>query len=623
MIISLSSLNSALKNPVTEVCADLGYNVSDEGTPLSIRKGSALKVSLDKEGYHIIYRKKCEIFRGVSMLGRLEKGKAIRETGDFNMLCYMADASRNAVPGMKGVKELIRTLAVMGYDSFMLYTEDTYEVEGYPYFGHMRGRYTEKELKEIDRYAASFGIEAIPCIQTLAHLTTAIRWPGLASFSDTGDILLAGDERTYDFVRACLKTCKKVFRTSRINIGMDEAHNLGLGRYLKLHGYVKATEIMTAHLERVAAICKEEGFEPMMWSDMFFRMAFGGAYRVREGVPPQEVYDKVPDNVTLVYWDYYSLDRQIFDHMVDCHINSGCKVAFAGGAWKWSGFAPHNKFSIVSTRLQLDSCAERGMKDIIVTGWGDNGGEASQFSTLPSLLYFAERLYTGSEVSDEQLNVRACECFGTSFDDLLLFDLPNDLPGTRPGEVGHPVNPSRYLLYNDVLEGLLDRHQTPDAPEFYANAAKTLLAHSGNARWGYIYKTLGDLCSILAVKCDLGLRLTAAYKAGDREAMWAIAHTDIPTVIDRLDSFIADFRVQWYRENKTFGFGTQEQRLGGLRLRLQSAQLRIDGYLAGDTERIEELEQPRLWVNGRRDSDTSTPYICYQNWNLNVNPGLL
>ena len=37
----------------------------------------------------------------------------------------------------------------MGLNSMMLYTEDTYTVDNYPYFGYLRGRYSKEELKEI------------------------------------------------------------------------------------------------------------------------------------------------------------------------------------------------------------------------------------------------------------------------------------------------------------------------------------------------------------------------------------------------------------------------------------------------------------------------------------------
>ena len=58
----------------------------------------------------------------------------------------------------------------MGLNAVCLYTEDTYEVPNEPFFGYLRGRYETSELKELDDYAADFGIEMFPCIQTLGHM---------------------------------------------------------------------------------------------------------------------------------------------------------------------------------------------------------------------------------------------------------------------------------------------------------------------------------------------------------------------------------------------------------------------------------------------------------------------
>ena len=624
--LNLSKLKKELVAPVTDFCKEYGWKISDEGLLFTVRRGSFRGIKLENGKCTVTYQKKCEIFRLLTRLNHIggQEGHDYKENIEApEMLCYMVDESRNAVLNMNGAKKLIRTLAALGYDSMMLYTEDTFEVPGYPYFGHMRGRFGKDELKEINAYAASFGIELIPCIQTLAHLTTAIRWPGLRSFSDTPDILLAGDERTYGFIRAVLKVSAECFTSRRINIGMDEAHALGLGNYLKKNGYRPASEIMLEHLSRVAQICAEEGFSPMMWSDMFFRMAFGGNYRVREGDISPEIMSKVPSNVALVYWDYYSLDRQIFDHMVDSHLKFDNEVIFAGGAWKWDGFAPSNKFSLASTKLQLDSCAERGLRKIIVTGWGDNGGEASQFSILPVLLYFAEYLYLGCEPDENQLDWRSNEVYCAKWKDLLLFDLPNALPGTAPGEISHPVDPCKYLLYNDPLEGLLDRHMGPDVAEWYKKYAALLSEHTGDEKWGYIYRTLAALCDLLSIKADLGLRIREKYLAGDREALRAIAEKDIPETISRLDFFLLVFRDQWYFENKTFGFASEEIRLGGLRARLQSTADRLIAYADGRAEKIEELEQPRLFVDGRAEDSTRTPYISYNHWGYCVTACLL
>ena len=44
----------------------------------------------------------------------------------------MLDCSRNAVPRVEAVKMVLRKMALMGLNTLMLYTEDTYEVPEQP-----------------------------------------------------------------------------------------------------------------------------------------------------------------------------------------------------------------------------------------------------------------------------------------------------------------------------------------------------------------------------------------------------------------------------------------------------------------------------------------------------------
>ena len=60
---------------------------------------------------------------------------------DFNTLGVMIDCSRNAVMKASEVKKFALNLSKMGYNALLLYTEDTYEIEDEPFFGHLRGRF--------------------------------------------------------------------------------------------------------------------------------------------------------------------------------------------------------------------------------------------------------------------------------------------------------------------------------------------------------------------------------------------------------------------------------------------------------------------------------------------------
>ena len=598
-----------------EVLAQLGLSEHKKGTPVSVERGENLSIGMENGTVVITYKRRCEYFRALSYLnGILDGGDAVSETNYQTMLCLMADCSRNAVMSVEGVKKQLRYLALMGFDSMMLYTEDTYEIKEYPYFGRMRGRYTAAELRELDDYADRLGIELIPCIQALAHLERALQWGiEFGGISDTGDILLVGEEKTYEFIEAALKSCASCFRTRRINLGMDEAHSLGRGKYEALHGIVKRSDIMLEHLNVVTELCKKHGLSPMIWSDMFYSMAFG-RYYVSEGDVPMEVMEKVPEGLTLIYWDYYTTEgqRDRFAHMVESHLKfPNNHVMFAGGACTWYGFAPLSRFAWKSSEIQLEACQKYGMKDWILTSWGDNGRECSNFGSLPTLLYYAEYGYHGKPETD-WLEKRANACFGLGFEDLLVMDAPNEFAQGRN-------NPCKYLLFNDPLEGLLDAHMDPaTVGDQYADAEKRLLAHADHPALGYIYTSLAALCRVLKRKSDFCVRLRNAYLAGDREKMSDL-QSEVAVIVADLDDFLAKFRAQWMAENKPYGFSVQEIRIGALRARLLSTADRIKEYLAGAVSSIPELEEPVLPISKIGEN----PYTRIIGWRKCVTANIL
>ncbi|KAL7749937.1 hypothetical protein RI367_004813 [Sorochytrium milnesiophthora] len=152
----------------------------------------------------------------------------------------MYDCSRGAVPTVAAVKYLIRSLALMGLSTLQLYMEDTYEalfpIAGEPFFGYLRGRFSATELRAIDDYAFQFNIEVIPCVQTLGHLGQILQWPRYHNVRDTSEVLLVHARDTYALLERMLTTIQGIFRSRRINIGMDEAHGIGEGRYRQVFG---------------------------------------------------------------------------------------------------------------------------------------------------------------------------------------------------------------------------------------------------------------------------------------------------------------------------------------------------------------------------------------------------
>lgn len=582
---------------------------------------------------HIVYGTKPDLCRALlAAAGSAAAGSAVAEGKGERWLSeigYMADCSRNAVARVDTLKKLVRQAALMGYHFIGLYLEDTLAIPEEPYFGYMRGAYTKEEIAEVVRYAELFGVEIRPYVETLAHLNQITRYEHYQKFIDTDDILLAGDERTYAFLDHYLKAVSDAFPSRRVNLGMDEAHMVGLGRYLDAHGYQNRVEIIQKHLERVMEICRKYGLQPQMWSDMFFRLAFGGEYYVKDKPMADNV--KIPEGLELVYWDYYSADEEHYDDMLRQHRKMTDKVSFAGGVWKWIGFAPHNRYSAVIGKAALSSCRRNGITSVVMTGWGDNGGEASQFSILPGLFEDARLVY-----EDDLPEAAFYALTGIREEDYMKLDLSNPLP-EREDRVN---NAGKFLLYNDVLLGVFDplakqlaegyyedaAKQPGDgyyvdaakqlANGYYVDAAKQLeqaVRDSSGSSLCYVLKTQASLCRVLQDKANLGMVIRAAYGAGDREKLREIAEEAIPQLLEKLDRFYQDFRKQWMSENKAFGFEVQSLRIGGLRQRILEVQQRLEEYLSGEITEIDELEKPVLPFAYCEGADVTT--LDYNRWN--------
>ena len=563
--------------------------------------GEPLQVSKNGKSCKIIYGQRVELFRGLGLLAEHSGEEAYETTqkAHFTMNGAMLDCSRNGVLNLNATKRMIRYMALMGHNMLMLYTEDTYEVPEYPYFGYMRGRYTQSQLQELDAYAAGYGIEMIPCIQTLAHLSPTLRWECFDDIKDTEDILLCGEEKTYEFIETMIRACRNSFRTNRIHIGMDEAFFLGLGRYREHNGFHPREEVFCDHLIRVNEICKKYDFKPMIWSDMFYRVTCAGMYDASITIS-KKIRAVVPAEVDLVYWEYDMPTKEAYKKPLESHLQFRNKVIFAGGAWRWLGFTPHIEKSQEASRAALEACIENGIQEVMLTAWGDDGNEASFFTILPTLQLYAEYSYQGT-VDDAQLSKRLRACTGEILEDMLLMDMPD-----RPDGVYRRVstNPSCYFLYSDVLGSLFEKHSREEYKKHYADYAKALFqAADRSPNHGNMYRMLAELCDLLTVKSCVSADAYHAYKTGNKDALQMIAEQTLPLVIDHLDRFRDAVEECWMAEKKRSGFDVLDIRLGGVRARAKSAIRQIQDYLVGDLDQIEELEEERLAYNNKTDEE--------------------
>lgn len=606
---------------ITALQADYNFTVSDTAE-ISL----TCKQQTDQDGLrivhqnghgHITYQKTHHFFRGLGIwLEKMKQGEkdfSVEETPQFNTVGPMFDLSRNSVLKMEAFQELLRKLAMMGFDSAMLYMEDTYEVKTEPYFGYMRGRYSQEELKALDDYAYQFGIELIPCIQTLAHLEEFLKWDAAYGYKDTRGALLLESDATYDLLERMIHSVTVPFRSKRIHIGMDEAEELGRGIYLNKNGYKPRFELMVTHLQKVLKITDNLGLNTMMWSDMFLKLASetGDQYTKSTEIS-DAIIEQTPENVQLMYWQYNQTDVSHYEQIIEQHKKFNQTPAFAGGMWIWNTFATNYNLSLQASQAALTACKENGVEDVFVTLWGDDGTENNPYNALLGLQFYAEHAYA-KEIDEEKWKARAQFCTGVDAEMFLLLNELDTPPGVEEGNT-EQTNPSKFLLWQDVLLGLFDKHvEGLDLQSYYEQLEGKFRKYRDNSQSSidYIFAVPEKLSRVLALKANIGVHLKEAYDAKDEKTLDQIANEKLPEIISRVRELRDAHRDQWLTMNKPFGWEVIDIRYGGLVNRLDTAIKRINDLLQKRVEFIDELEQERLYFSPRNEDATSLGWCSY------------
>lgn len=580
----------------------LNVEESVDGIKLQAVCGERIGVSLSDGCATIYYHSKPQFFRGLGLLVENAKNSSsfdITEDSFFETVSAMIDASRCSVPTVESTKRIIDNLALMGYNMVMLYTEDVLELEGRPYFGYMRGRYSLSELREIDDYAYSYGIEAIPCLECYGHMEKYLIWPEASKIRDTAGVLMAREEETFRFVDQLVSTMASAFRSKRIHVGMDEAWDMGRGEFLNKHGYVPPFDIFNEYMERLISITKKYGLTPMIWSDMYFRISNknNDLYYEEDIVVPDDVKAKIPEDVELVFW-HYGEKPYCDDYMLKKHNELNRKILFAGGNWGWIGHFPENNYMMSTTKFSLDACRNNNVREAMLTVWCNDNAECDSYANLFCLSYFAELCYDKNP-SSEKLKSRFEATTGGDYE--LFYKMSYYHNKFENGEE-YPDYADRFfgkpLFWQDILAGLFDKNLF-DKPmsDHYAKCAEIYKGKGDDARFGYLYEYSYRCFDYLATKTYIAERLQPAYKAKDLETLKQIKDVYLPQLKEKCEAAHKSHKKAWFKNNKVIGWQNMDIRYAGVRARCDTAIELLADYIDGKSCKIEELEEERLYHN--------------------------
>jgi len=565
-------------------------------TTIYVKKCDRLSVGFKAQKGYINYCEKHHFFRLLGLFIQHFKGKDfhIEEKACFDTLSCMLDVSRGSALTVQSICEYFEYMALMGYNQFLLYAEDMYEIKERPYFGYLRGRYSYEELKAIDDYAYNLGIEVVPCIQTLGHLEAYLRWDEAADLRENGAVILPEYEKTYEFIEQMIKNACATFRTRKIHVGMDETHGLGLGRYLTIHGYTEPKEIFVKHVNRVAEIADKLGLEPMMWSDMLFCLSSPNyAKYERETQLSRSIIECLPKNMKLVYWQYGDkLDAD--EYMIDKHLETGLATMYTGAVWIWGGPLPDNTFSSIANEIALETCKRKGLKEVMISVWVY--GTGCYHTSLLEMQRYAELTYNDDS---SHLSERFEFCTGASYE---AFVRMSDFHALYMEGKDYDVLPygerfwGNKIMWQDLMLGIVDAKLWEEPRSgHYRNAAKVYQALvARHDKWEGLYQYCRAVFEYMSVKCEVAETLIPAYKAHDVKTLSYIADVLLPKLLEKSEDVHYYHRLHKEKYLRPFGLENMDQIWGGMKERCRMSRRRIKAYLNSEVDVLEELEQERL-----------------------------
>ncbi|MBV8951608.1 MAG: family 20 glycosylhydrolase, partial [Actinobacteria bacterium] len=163
----------------------------------------------------------------------------IRDWPDLPVRGVMLDVSRDKVPTMETLRDLVDRLSSWKVNQLQLYMEHTYAYPGHEDVWKDATPFTASEIRELDRFCRDRHVELVPNQNTLGHMQrwlTHDRYRPLALAPDgwtdwkgrvrSPTTLDPSKHESLRFVRELLDTLLPRFDSRRVHVGLDEPWEL-------------------------------------------------------------------------------------------------------------------------------------------------------------------------------------------------------------------------------------------------------------------------------------------------------------------------------------------------------------------------------------------------------------
>jgi len=325
---------------------------------------------------------------------------SIEDAPRFNERGLMLDISRNRIPTMETLFDLVDKMAEWKMNHLQLYVEHSIAYSGHENVWRSVSPLSLEEVKSLDLYCRNNGVYLHANQNSLGHFEKWLRHP---EYSHLAESVRGSRAVPHNFYRPPNTLCPLDPGVHRLiddlfhqllplcsgqyaNIGCDEPWDLGRGRSREVCEKKGRAAVFSEYVTRVAREAQKYGKKPQFWCD-----------------PHPNEDDGLPKDITALIWEYESTGN--FSQRMASHRKQGREVWVAPGTSCHCGFTGRTW----NRRANLQMATkEKEVSGMLCTSWGDAGHRQAWPLSLLGFAEAAQASWAGHlNVSDEVLGTHA------------------------------------------------------------------------------------------------------------------------------------------------------------------------------------------------------------------------
>ncbi|MCB1053959.1 MAG: family 20 glycosylhydrolase [Acidobacteria bacterium] len=310
-------------------------------------------------------------------------GVQIVDWPDFAHRGVMLDVSRDRVPTVGTLEELIDLLAGFKVNQLQLYFEHTFAYRGHEIVWRGASPFTGEEIERLDAYCQAHFIELVPNQNSFGHFHRWLRHERYRPLAECPEgvrhpfdrelrpfSLCATDPGVFELLDDLYGQLLPHFSSRSINVGCDETFDLGKGRSAEACAARGREEVYLDYLERVHELAAKHGRRIQFWGDII--------------VERPDLIGRLPRDAVALEWGYEA--NHPFAENARRFAASGLEFYVCPGTSGWNSFSGRSANAVANLAAAAEHGHAQGASGYLVTDWGDFGHLQPLPSSYPGLL---------------------------------------------------------------------------------------------------------------------------------------------------------------------------------------------------------------------------------------------